>query len=149
MDGSNACASKPVKIAIHSVSCCDPSCLDAESARPGLACRQSNSYRAWCEHQGPRCSRVLYGAALRPKQAGQAHPMKADAVNMREWGRGQGRLQTICKAPGLVRMGRVYAACCDMPWWRSNASSAGSRPRKALKDSIAGRLPPASRILCR
>ena len=30
-----------------------------------------------------------------------------------------------------------------MPWCRSKASSDGSRPRKALNDSIAGLLPPA------
>ena len=36
-----------------------------------------------------------------------------------------------------------------MPWWRSSASTAGSRPRNALKDAMAGRLPPASRIASR
>ena len=36
-----------------------------------------------------------------------------------------------------------------MPWWRSKASSWGSRPRKALKLSMALRLPPISRMLCR
>ena len=36
-----------------------------------------------------------------------------------------------------------------IPWWRSRASRLGSRPRKALKDSMAGRLPPASRMASR
>ena len=36
-----------------------------------------------------------------------------------------------------------------MPWWRSSASNVGSRPRKALNDSMAGRLPPASRMASR
>lgn len=36
-----------------------------------------------------------------------------------------------------------------MPWCRKSASSDGSRPRKALNDSMAGRLPPASRMAWR
>lgn len=42
-----------------------------------------------------------------------------------------------------------HQAFAAMPEWRSKASTVGSRPRKALNDSIAGRLPPASRISCR
>jgi len=44
--------------------------------------------------------------------------------------------------PGVIPSAVVQA----MPWCRSRASIDGSRPRKALNDSIAGRLPPASRI---
>ena len=36
-----------------------------------------------------------------------------------------------------------------IPWWRSSASMLGSRPRKALNESMAGRLPPASRMAWR
>src|SRR5690606_11930352 len=46
---------------------------------------------------------------------------------------------------------RIDVPACDlhaatMPLWRSSASTLGSRPRKALKDSMAGRLPPTARI---
>ena len=49
------------------------------------------------------------------------------------------------------RLERIERAMvdCRRPRQRSSASSVGSRPRKALKDSIAGRLPPASRISVR
>ncbi len=53
--------------------------------------------------------------------------------------------------PLCLRFLRVPQAATGsaMPWWRSKASSWGSRPRKALKLSMALRLPPISRMLCR
>jgi len=40
-------------------------------------------------------------------------------------------------------------AASAMPWWRSSASSEGLRPRKATKESMAGRLPPTPRTSSR
>ncbi len=49
-------------------------------------------------------------------------------------------------AHSLLSWSAGSAVVQAMPWCRSRASIDGSRPRKALNDSIAGRLPPASRI---
>src|SRR3990167_2731687 len=57
----------------------------------------------------------------------------------------------IMDSPGsdrqYLQVTSVY--CQAIPWWRKRASRLGSRPRKALNDSMAGRLPPASRIVWR
>ena len=54
------------------------------------------------------------------------------------------------KPPSFISASALYAVTSSaIPWWRSKASNCGSRPRKALKLSIALRLPPISRMLCR
>lgn len=49
---------------------------------------------------------------------------------------------------GVLAAAHYARACASsaIPLWRSSASMFGSRPRNALNESIAGRLPPTSRI---
>ena len=56
---------------------------------------------------------------------------------------GFGRM--VCRSGGYF----LSAQAVVMPLCRSSASTLGSRPRKALKDSSAGRLPPTARTSSR